>query len=70
MSEANTAHIRPPLSPKRNLLSVESPLSALMLSVDKSELDLLFSEASSTGEAAEECFVSLLVCREQPQKKP
>lgn len=33
---------------------------------DKSESDLLFSEASSTGEAGEERFVSLLVCREQP----
>lgn len=33
---------------------------------DKSESDLLFSEASSTGEAGEERFVSLLVCRERP----
>lgn len=35
---------------------------------DKSESDLLFSEASSTGEAGEERFVSLLVCREQSER--
>lgn len=33
---------------------------------DKSESDLLFPEASSTGEAVEERFVSPLVCRELP----
>ncbi|KAI9547456.1 hypothetical protein NQZ68_017005 [Dissostichus eleginoides] len=36
------------------------------LKEDKSESDLLFPEASSTGEAGEERFVSPLVCRERP----
>lgn len=36
-------------------------------SADESESDLLFSEASSTEEAGEECFVLLLVYREQPK---
>lgn len=41
-------------------------LSCSRRHADKSKLDLLFSEASSTGEAAEEGFVSLPVCEAVP----